>query len=140
MKLNDTVFFHIHALNCKAESMADAIMRADGLVTYAQYKVLVAILEGGRTTVSSVGTWLGISAPTASQLCHTLANKQLITITPNHHDMRQKDLAVTPAGKTLHAKLSSELEEATAQALASLPPETIARFICDSAAVEEALS
>ena len=111
MKLNDSLLYQIHALSCRVEAVLDDLCVADGKVGYAEYKVLVAVEEGGQTTYGTIAKWLGLSAPTLSYLGQRLVGKGYLRLQTVEGDRRTRRVCLTTSGKQLHQRLTVLIEQ-----------------------------
>lgn len=120
MKLNDSLLYHIHGLECSVERFAAAFFGDDGRINYAQYKLLVAVHEGEQDSVGTIAAWLGLSAPTVSHLVRVLTTKGYLTVVVAEDDTRRKIISVTASGKKLLSRLTPKFEASIENALQPL--------------------
>jgi DNA-binding MarR family transcriptional regulator len=74
---------------------------ADVDVTLPQFRALVLLSSRSRTTVSELGTALGIHPTTATRLCDRLVRKRLIRRVEAAADRRETELHLAAAGRRL---------------------------------------
>lgn len=79
---------------------------ADVEVTLPQFRALVVISESPRTTVSALGSALGIHSTSASRLCDRLVRKRLIQRVEGSDDRRETELRLAAEGQRLVDRVS----------------------------------
>lgn len=65
------------------------------------FPIFYLLNENGSATVSELSQKLAVSHPAIIQVVNILANKGLISITPDKADLRQKNISLTKSGDAL---------------------------------------
>ena len=87
----------------------------------AQLTLLWALQEqGGAMTIGALGERLGISQPGVSRAVAALQAQGLVAPADAGRDRRQRQIAISPSGKAMMARLSTSLFPAVEQAVRDL--------------------
>lgn len=108
MDLQDTLIYRVQSLSRRLDYVLANVVKLDGAINYAQYRVLVAIHEAGKTTLTAVAGWLDLTVPTVSHLCYKLQSEGYIHV--GLADGKAKKLSLTPQGVDTIMRLNPQLE------------------------------
>jgi DNA-binding MarR family transcriptional regulator len=86
----------------------------------AQLPLLWALREDGAMTIGALGERLGISQPGVSRAVAALEGMGLVTCESAGKDKRQRQIAISPDGERLMARLADDLFPAVREAVESL--------------------
>lgn len=110
MKLDDTLIYKVQVLSRRLDAaLGQTVAENDAAINYAQYKVLVAVHEADKTSITGVANWLDISVPTSSHLCRKLEAKKYISI--KFVGQKTKKIALTRKGIKTLERLNPLLEK-----------------------------
>jgi DNA-binding MarR family transcriptional regulator len=102
-----------------ARSLADF----DADVTLPQFRTLMVLATHGPQRAVDVSTELGVNPSTGTRMCDRLVRKGLIRRTRSTGDRRVVRLALTPAGRTLVAEVTSRRREELSGLVAAIPAD-----------------
>lgn len=92
-------------------------------ISVTQCYALQAILRHGGPTLNEVAADLYLDKSTASRVVDSLERKEYVTRVRDPEDGRAVRIAVTPAGRKLHARIEKDLIQEQIALLADFPPE-----------------
>lgn len=104
-----------------------ALMNEAGL-TMAQMVALHVLDHLGAQSVTAIASFLNLSPAATSHLVDRLVTSGFVLRTEDQEDRRQKRIAITPAGRTLAARVHEERAREFASALALVPTELQRQF------------
>jgi DNA-binding MarR family transcriptional regulator len=104
-----------------------ALMNEAGL-TMAQMVTLYILDHAGPQSVTAIASFLNLSPAATSHLVDRLVGLGFVGRTEDQEDRRQKRVAITPAGRTLAARVHQERAREFASALALVTPELQRQF------------
>lgn len=104
-----------------------ALMNEAGL-TMAQMVALHVLDHLGAQSVTAIASFLNLSPAATSHLVDRLVTSGFVLRTEDQEDRRQKRIAITPAGRTLAARVHEERAREFASALALVPAELQRQF------------
>jgi DNA-binding MarR family transcriptional regulator len=115
-----------------------ALMNQAGL-TMAQMVALYILDYLGPQSVTAIASFLNLSPAATSHLVDRLVSGGFVGRTEDQEDRRQKRIAITPAGRSLAARVHQERAREFASALALVAPELQRQFARTLGRVVEAL-
>jgi DNA-binding MarR family transcriptional regulator len=116
-----------------------ALMNEAGL-TMAQMVALYILDHLGGQSVTAIAAFLNLSPAATSHLVDRLVTGGFVGRTEDQEDRRQKRIAITPAGRTLAARVHEERAREFASALALVPADLQRQFANVLERVVDALS
>jgi DNA-binding MarR family transcriptional regulator len=119
--LHDHVGYWLRRLSDEVHTSFERQIAARG-VTVAQWNVLVTVYHGQATTTAGVALFIGIDPGAVSRLVDRLADKGLITRSPDPQSRRRLQLSLTEAGRALVPDLIRIADQNDEAFFGALPP------------------
>ena len=110
LALDDQLCFALYAASRAVTARYRPMLEAIGL-TYPQYLVMLLLWENDNQTVGQLGAQLALDSGTLSPLLKRLTAAGLVTRHRRVEDERSVSIALTDAGRALHAKAVAINEE-----------------------------
>ena len=110
LALDDQLCFALYAASRAVTARYRPMLEAIGL-TYPQYLVMLLLWENDNQTVGQLGARLALDSGTLSPLLKRLTAAGLVTRHRRVEDERSVSIALTDAGRALHAKAVAINEE-----------------------------
>jgi MarR family transcriptional regulator, organic hydroperoxide resistance regulator len=119
--LHDHVGYWLRRLSDEVHTSFERQIAARG-VTVAQWNVLVTVYHRQATTTAAVAQFIGIDPGAVSRLVDRLADKGLMTRSPDPESRRRLQLSLTDAGRALVPDLIRIADQNDEAFFGALPP------------------
>jgi DNA-binding MarR family transcriptional regulator len=114
--------------NLVSDSVARAYEALFGL-TIPEWRLIAVIAETGGITQAAIGARTRMDKVTVSRAAIALVGRGLLTRTLNPDDGRSHLLALTDAGRDLHAQVAPKALELERRIVDRLEPDEVERFV-----------
>ncbi len=118
----------IRAFRATKDVIAKSLKQFD--VTIMQWLFLGVVEQvGGSSTAMDIARQLNVSMPLVTRFTKQLADKKLVSITPDPGDKRTKHIGLTTAGENLLQKSEPVVRQELKQWLIAIPREDVKTYI-----------
>ena len=90
-------------------------------VTIPQYRVLVVLCGRGPSGMGALAEALAVSPSTATRLCDRLVRSELVERRPREENRREVEVAASPAGRRLVARVTRRRRTEIARIVGEVP-------------------
>ena len=100
----------VHKLACLMGRAAEQRLRAAGNLTFAQFRILIAVLHGAKLNQRTIAQYHGLTEAAVSRMLATLQRQRLVRLVQDPANRRTNRLTLTPHGKRIAEDASRILE------------------------------
>lgn len=100
----------VHKLACLMGRAAEQRLRVAGDLTFAQFRILIALLHGAKLNQRTIAQYHGLTEPAVSRMLATLQRHKLVHLAQDPTSRRTNQLTLTPQGKRIAEHAAHLLE------------------------------
>lgn len=119
----------VHKLACLMGRAAEQRLRTVGSLTFAQFRILVAVLHGAKLNQRSIAAHHGITEAAVSRMLATLQRRKLVRLVPDPANRRTNQLTLTQQGVKLAEHAAKILEGQFTRAFRQVSAQERKRFL-----------
>lgn len=101
----------VHKLTCLMGRAAERVLRSAGNLTFAQFRILIALRHGATLNQRTIAQYHGLTEAAVSRILTTMQRQKLVRLVRDPANRRTNQLTLTPQGKRTAESATHVLEK-----------------------------